>query len=72
MAWSEQESRDFTIMYPQQRILGTTFPVQVTVRSNRDELKNLLKKKSGDIVEGASIDEAVANSKRYVDRLLDR
>jgi hypothetical protein len=52
------------------RILGTVFPVQVTVRSYDEKCGNLLKKKSGDIIEGDSIDSALENAKTHVDGLL--
>jgi hypothetical protein len=67
----EEEYRDFIISTPSQRVLGTIFPVYATVKnkSGFPQLAKLLKKRSGDLVEGSSPHEAMENAKRYVDEL---
>jgi hypothetical protein len=68
-----EEYRGFVIICPSKRILGTIFPVQATVIANpdRQELKKLLGKQSGDVVNGNSPQDAIDNAKRHIDKLLE-
>jgi hypothetical protein len=68
-----EQYRGFSISCPRKRILGTVFPVFAEVRNRVDhpELEHLLRKASGDLVEGVSPLQAIENARRYVDGLFE-
>jgi hypothetical protein len=74
MSITEEEYRDFILTTPSQRVLGSIFPVYVRVKNKSacPQLAKLLKKRSGDLVEGPSPREAIENAKLYVDELSAR
>ena len=71
MEWAVEDHRGFTITHPTKKIF-TTMPVQVTVRGVGENARSALRKKSGDIIEGSSVEEAVENAKAYINDICDR
>lgn len=69
------EYRGFLIVYPETRVLGTTFPYQVCLRSNNPNLASQLRARFGKNVpivsEGPDLEDAINRAKQIADGILN-